>query len=114
MKPEQFIREFGEKKAREVVEGATGIDFAYDTNDQVYMRCGDIQDGYSIDDYEDFLLLEDLKRLVESVDLIKKVGGIKKAKEMLELFEDRKGRSDNYMLLFRAAQDHESIYGGGE
>jgi hypothetical protein len=57
--------------------------------------------------------MEALQDLVESVDLITKVGGIKKAKEMLALFEDRKGRSDNYMPLFRAAQDYESIYGEG-
>ena len=61
MKPEQFIREFGPGKAREVVEGASELWFAYDAHDQVYMRCGDIQDGYSIDDYEGCFLLVDLK-----------------------------------------------------
>lgn len=34
MKPEQFIREFGEKKAREVVEGAPDLSLFYDLEKQ--------------------------------------------------------------------------------
>lgn len=106
----QFIREFAVEKAREVVEGATAIDFAYDAHDQVYMRCGDIQDGYSIEDYEDCVLLEDLKRLVESLDLVKKLGGIDKCEGYAQVcfFKNR----DKYgNRIKQAIRDHESIYG---
>lgn len=106
MKPEQFIREYGVEKAREVVRGASEnhnkFDIDLDKTVEAYKVRPKLVD------------LHYLKRLVESLDLVAKVGGIKKAKEMLELFEDRKGRSDNYMPLFRAVQDHESIYGGGD
>ena len=105
MKPEQFIREYGVEKAREVVDGAPEGHKGYNDVIKQYTRGV----WFSRD-----VLLSDLKRLVESLDLIIKVGGIKKAKHMLELFEDRKGRTDNYMPLFRAVQDHESIYGGGD
>lgn len=86
MKPEQFIRWFGIEDAKYLIEQN--------------INCNDFK-----------FSLEDLKRLVESLDLIEKVGGIKRAKELLELFEDRKGRADNYMPLFRAVQVQESIYG---
>ncbi|MGE9817213.1 hypothetical protein ACQP6V_03290 [Acinetobacter baumannii] len=127
MKPEQFIRDFGEKKAREVVEGAPEGATHYGLR-QYRQWEGRILKTFTEGSWrstavfggnlrfieDDCLCIQDLKRLVESLDLIEKVGGIKKAKHMLELFEDRKGRTDNYMPLFRAVQDHESIYGGGE
>lgn len=78
MKPTQFIKDHGLEKAREVVEGASELWFAYDAHDQVYIRCGDIQDGYSIADYEDCFLLDELRSLVESVDLVNDLGGMQK------------------------------------
>ncbi|MBR7714431.1 hypothetical protein KC099_14715 [Acinetobacter nosocomialis] len=135
MKPEQFIRDFGVEKAREVVEGAPDEAWKYISG--WHNRYGDeVKDwGVFKPQYEAYhpdasssnagrfdaqmrqlecVDLSDLKRLVESLDLIEKFGGIKRAKELLKLFEDRKGRTDNYMPLFRAVQDHESIYGGGD
>ena len=113
MKPEWFIREFGVEKAREVVEGASGVDFAYDAHDQVYMRCGDIQDGFSINDYEGCFLLEDLKRLVESIDLVESWGGINDLK-LYDLSHCKdKPESAGYKLL-KAIAAYESIYGGGD
>lgn len=94
MKPEQFIREFGLKKAREVVEGAPDktathyvfhkISNYYSVEFQSWHHDGEWWDSDChteqdlIDSYgSDFVLsLSDLKRLVKSVDLINSVGGL--------------------------------------
>ncbi|MDC5443930.1 hypothetical protein NRA37_06840 [Acinetobacter baumannii] len=107
MKPEQFIREFGLDKAREVVEAA--ID---GSTHAIYKQA----DG--------LINLRDLKRLVESLDIIDALEGIKGAKGTLynliqlewDEFEHR--YIDNWTCtkerLEHAIRDHESIYGGGD
>lgn len=74
MKPEQFIREFGLDKAREVVEGAPlgSVSFSFEDNEIVYFK----DDAYFDNDYEDWfeiyfmmpelILILDLKSLVVS------------------------------------------------
>ncbi|HCT5536652.1 TPA: hypothetical protein OT117_003779, partial [Acinetobacter baumannii] len=66
MKPGQFIREFGEKKAREVVE------VAIDGSTHVIYEQAD-----------GLINLKELKRLVESLDLIEELGGMKVIKKHL-------------------------------
>lgn len=109
MKPEQFICEFGPNTFR------ISMSFV-NTAKYLVVHEGEIDFTDEIKPHHGDRVFERnvVKRLVESLGLIEKVGGIKKAKDMLELFEDRKGRADNYMPLFRAVQDHESIYGGGD
>ncbi|KQD95659.1 hypothetical protein A1D06_11185 [Acinetobacter baumannii] len=68
MKPEQFIREYGAEKAREVVDGAPVQAFGYDFIDDDYFDGADIQDGYSIDQCEGCVCVPDLERLVDSLD----------------------------------------------
>lgn len=55
-----LIEELGLEKCKAIVDGAPEPAFAYDTVDEEYMFCGDIQDGYSIDDYEGCVTLHDL------------------------------------------------------
>ncbi|MDC5478921.1 hypothetical protein OHW97_01905 [Acinetobacter baumannii] len=98
MKPEQFIREWGFEYSRKYVALAESE--------------GDILPWEL-----------SLKRLVESLDIIKDLGGIKDAKGTLynlvqldwDEFEHR--YIDNWMCtrprLERAIKDHGSIYGGG-
>ncbi|OTG82372.1 hypothetical protein [Acinetobacter sp. ANC 4648] len=59
-----LIEELGLEKCRAIVEGAPELAFAYDTEDQEYMFCGDIQDGYSIDHYEDCIVIDDLRAAI--------------------------------------------------
>ncbi|MDP7799752.1 hypothetical protein [Acinetobacter baumannii] len=112
MKPEQFIREFGEKKAREVVEGIPSK----------YMECYYSTLCYctKAKKYSDrfnprieLVNMADLKRLVESIDLVESWGGI----EDLKLYDlshcKDKPESAGYKLL-KAIADYESIYGGGD
>ncbi|MDC5154371.1 hypothetical protein OHW42_10375 [Acinetobacter baumannii] len=96
MKPEQFIREYGVEKAREVVEAA--ID---GSTHVIYEQA----DG--------LINLRDLKRLVDSVDLVESWGGIDDVK-LYDLSHCKdKPESAGYKLL-QAIADYESIYGGGQ
>lgn len=133
MKPEQFIREFGVEKAREIVSDAP--------NDSALFRlCGieeiptylRVKDGkywrYSwrsgfreacqptynkINDAGELVSLSDLKLLVESVDLVESWGGIDDVK-LYDLSRCKdKPESAGYKLL-HAIADYESIYGGGD
>ncbi|EJB8498011.1 hypothetical protein [Acinetobacter baumannii] len=124
MKPEQFIREFGVDKAREVVEGAPDktathwvfrkIPNYYSVDFQSWFHDGEWWDSDChteqdlIDSYgEDFVVsLSDLKRLVESLERINKCGGLYGFKTYCN--------GDYSQEDLQAIRDHESIYGGGE
>ncbi|MEO9300516.1 hypothetical protein ABI223_01965 [Acinetobacter pittii] len=122
MKPEQFIREFGVEKAREVVEGAIYPIFGYDPVGMNYIHkqcdvapvryspnCNSWSEDYAIET----ILIEDIKRLVESLDLIKYLGGYERTKARLQMA--RKNRTtfgSDHLRWQQACRDHESIYGG--
>ncbi|USI39628.1 hypothetical protein NE421_04640 [Acinetobacter baumannii] len=124
MKPEQFIREFGVEKAREVVEGAPDktathwvfrkIPNYYSVDFQSWFHDGEWWDSDChteqdlIDSYgEDFVVsLSDLKRLVESLERINKCGGLYGFKTYCN--------GDYSQEDLQAIRDHESIYGGGD
>ncbi|EJD6088948.1 hypothetical protein ACTTXG_003543 [Acinetobacter baumannii] len=102
MKPEQFIREFGVEKAREVIEAA--ID---GSTHVIYKQA----DG--------LINLKDLKRLVESLDRIAQLGGLSKAKDhlayLISFGSEFAGVSkDEIKELQQDVAVHESIYGGGD
>lgn len=110
MKPEQFIREFGVEKAREVVKGAPDGHKGY--NDVINQYTRGV--WFSRD-----VMLSDLKRLVESVDRVNEHGGYLAAKELLSFLIVHQGAfgksavSDETINSLKAAiRDHESIYGG--
>ncbi|CDG77851.1 TPA: hypothetical protein ACSE6S_000344 [Acinetobacter baumannii] len=122
MKPEQFIRDFGEKKAREVVEGAPGFPvFGYCTltGNYIFKRSNatayyhNETNSWSEDYAIELILLEDLKRLVESLDIIEFHEGISGAKLVYKLRPSDAEGVDLWVRLERAIKDHESIYGGG-
>lgn len=97
MKPEQFIREFGVEKARDVVEGAPDGHKGY--NDVINQYTRGV--WFSRD-----VMLSDLKRLVESLDRIDKCGGLYGFKTYCN--------GDYSQEDLQAIRDHESIYGGGD
>lgn len=104
MKPEQFIRDFGLEKAREVVEGHIK---AYIPELFKYWS-EELNDYVLAPKYASFLV-EDLKRLVESADLVNSLGGIKAARS-----EAHKDCFVYNQPLLAAIADHESIYGGAQ
>ncbi|AZC09430.1 hypothetical protein DKE47_006250 [Acinetobacter nosocomialis] len=111
MKPEQFIREHGEKKAREVVEDAPDGHKGY--NDVINQYTRGV--WFSRD-----VMLSDLKRLVESLEIIETVGYDRDgAEEIYEFSKDCEvihyaGLEIKVTRLAQAIRDHESIYGGGD
>ena len=121
MKPEQSIREKGLKEAREVVEGAPEGATHYGLR-QYRQWEGRILKTFTDESWrstavfggnlrfieDDCLKIQDLKRLVESVELIEELGGIKLVKD-----HGRKGGLYGGRVI-TAIRDHESIYGGGD
>lgn len=129
MKPEQFIRRYGVEKAREVVEGipkaksfiSGDVKEAQGYNSKLnkyvmwewlykfHWREGDWQiQSYTGSDFTiDVFDLSDLKRLVESLDLVSSLGGLKAARS-----EAHKDCFSYNQPLLAAIADYESIYGG--
>ncbi|CCH57730.1 hypothetical protein A323_gp22 [Acinetobacter phage AP22] len=152
MNPEQFIREYSVEKAREVVEGAPAFPvFGYCTltGNYIFKRSNatayyhNETNSWSEDYAIELILLDDLKRLVESADLIESLGGYEAAVNELyhqkdqhawehklghgEVFAHPCWEWDDVMRLDQAikddeaiyalgieSKDHESIYGGGD
>ena len=94
----QFIKDHGVDKAREVVEGAPELAEYYSTIDGEYYRIE-----------INAVNLKQLKRLVESVDLVKRYGGIAEVKT---LHQDEFWSERVFERLKQAIADYESIYGG--
>lgn len=125
----QFIQQYGVYKAREVVEGAPDktathyvfrkISNYYSVEFQSWFHDGewwdsdchteqDLIDSYGLD----FVVsLSDLKRLVESVDLVKSYGGIINAKHDVKYLDlDWDYDTPRVTRLKQAIADYESIY----
>lgn len=108
MKPEQFIREFGVKKAREVVEGAPeGTTHIHSVTWQNYKQGGNNnyvwgrsdQAGWYLSIYDTLngmMILEDLKRLVESLDRFNK---FEDTHEALDAIDDAPEGATDYRKL---------------
>ncbi|WP_139843132.1 hypothetical protein [Acinetobacter baumannii] len=137
MKPEQFIKRYGINEAKKIIDKApNGTTHIHSVTLQNYMQgegnnyvwCGSGRDGWYFSIYDTLngmMALEDLKRLVESVDLVELLGGIDIAKRKVKMAEFNgfllisvpveNGFGDIYaQKVERAIRDHESIYGGGE
>ncbi|MDR9713583.1 hypothetical protein [Acinetobacter pittii] len=114
MKPEQFIRDFGVEKAREVVASASENHnkFDIDLNKTV--------EAYKV--RPKLVDLHYLKRLVESLDLVELLGGIDGLNVLLDMANSpfalsgitRDGVFYSSEKIKELAQVHESIYGGGD
>jgi hypothetical protein len=110
MKPEQFIREFGPNifkismsfvnTAKYLVVHEGEIDFT----DEIKPHHGDRVFERDV-----------VKRLVESLDLLKYLGGYERTKARLQMA--RKNGTTfgiDHLRWQQAIRDHESIYGGGD
>lgn len=121
----QFIKWHGVDKARGVVDGApdgarvyVGITKRYFSSpsrlyDFEEMEWEEMDRGMDLDLYEDQIWLEDLKRLVKSIDLVKSYGGIINAKHDVKYLDlDWDYDTPRVTRLKQAISDYESIYGG--
>ncbi|EJO43169.1 hypothetical protein [Acinetobacter baumannii] len=102
MKPEQFIREFGPNTFR------ISMSFV-NTAKYLVVHEGEIDFTDEIKPHHGERVFERdvVNRLIESLDLVKKLGGLQGAKAYVP---------DGYKSdrLKQAIKDHGSIYGGGE
>lgn len=122
MKPEQFIREFGLGKARDLLDQREKFIHVekpthFDTDLEIFIHEADFRTG-KLDESD--INLSDLKRLVESVDRVNEHGGYLATKELLSFLIVHQGAfgkgavSDETINSLKAdIRDHESIYGGG-
>jgi hypothetical protein len=106
----QFIKEHGVEKAREVVSGAP-------QNAVYYWQIPRCKYGvYSSHEQKQgrAIVLEELKRLVESVDLIDSLGGLELSKKESNdcRFYEYADMSHRSYAIKQAIADYESIYGG--
>ncbi|EXB42406.1 hypothetical protein J540_3508 [Acinetobacter baumannii 1440422] len=88
MKPEQFIRWFGIEDAKYLIEQN--------------INCNDFE-----------FSLDDLKRLVKSVEIINQAGGYEVVKTAISNYR-ASGDMVTFSSLEKRLKDHESIYGGGD
>ncbi|MFW6476639.1 hypothetical protein ACOCHT_15960 [Acinetobacter baumannii] len=102
MKPEQFIRDFGPNTFR------ISMSFV-NTAKYLVVHEGEIDFTDEIKPHHGDRVFERdvVNRLIESLDLVKKLGGLQGAKAYVP---------DGYKSdrLKQAIKDHESIYGGGQ
>ncbi|MEA1231075.1 hypothetical protein ODQ17_17005 [Acinetobacter sp. IRS14] len=104
MKPEQFIRDWGLPEAKRLINESPewASEWCMDCKDYINYCDSDV-----VSDCESCVSIAGLERLVESLDLVKKLGGLQGAKAYVP---------DGYKSdrLKQAIRDHESIYGGGD
>lgn len=117
MKPIDFIQQHGVEKAREVVEGAP-------TRANWYQVKGKYSnDLYSCNHeiYGEAIMLSDLKRLVESVELVNSNGGWNGTKNTIKLYQSSLDLGLNHGVdgvdaeteiprLKQAIADYEALY----
>lgn len=109
MKPEQFIREYGVEKARELLNADSDFK-TYCLIDKSFWGESEGACSFCVD-------LDGVKRLVELLDFVQTYGGIVMAKRQLDLFlrvnlEQGTALSNTVSRLKDAVAVHESIYGG--
>ena len=108
----QFIKEHGVEKAREVVQlapdGATHL-----SNDTRHYVNADFKPlpTHIKEQLPKLIVINDLKRLVESVDLVKSYGGIINAKHDVKYLDlDWDYDTQRVTRLKQAIADYESVY----
>ena len=104
MNANQFIKDHGVDKAREVVDKHHECYMP-----EVFKYWSEQLHDYVLAPKYAPCLVSDLKRLVESVDLVKRYGGIAEAKT---IHNDEFWCERAFEQLEQAIADYESIYGG--
>lgn len=103
-----FIKEHGVDKAREVVEVAPDWASEFCSQSDEYINYSDTG---NVGDCNSCVAIERLKHLVESVDLVKRYGGIAEVKT---LHQDEFWNERVFERLKQAIADYENIYGESE
>ncbi|MDC4653043.1 hypothetical protein Q4334_14300 [Acinetobacter baumannii] len=113
MKASKLIRDKGLQYAKEIVDSAPSN--ATEWNEGFEFQCGQSVEISKADREKYFVDLSELKRLVESVEIIQFWQGIDRCKELVEDYKEESIHKDSYgHRIIQAIRDHESIYGGVE
>lgn len=113
MNAHKFVAEKGIDEAKRVLELASDA-WAYDAEQDCFFDGSDLQDGYSIEHCNGCFLVEELKQVVESVELIDSYGGITKAKSLCNCFSNAcksagVKTSPRLLVLQKAIADYELV-----
>ncbi|WP_312056875.1 hypothetical protein [Acinetobacter courvalinii] len=108
----QFIKDHGVEKARKLAFDPLHPQMTHVTDDGRHWLNKDNPHCHATaDDLKDMIVLTELKRIIESLDLVESWGGIEAVKRYdLEPCRN-KPESAGYRLI-QAIADYESIYGG--
>ena len=110
-----FIQDNGVDKAREVVEGAPD-GATHLSDDACHYVNADFKPlpAHIKEQLPKLIVIDDLKRLVESVDLIDSLGGLELSKKESNdcRFYEYADMSHRSYAIKQAIADYESIYGG--
>lgn len=109
----QFIKEHGVEKAREELKKLPNSSVTHMTDD-VRMFVDEnnpLLDKFQRSQIKDLICIEDLKRLVDSLDLVKSYGGIINAKHDVKYLDlDWDYDTPRATRLKQAIADYEAIY----
>lgn len=103
----QFIQKHGVEKAREAISNCCWMEKSY---------CTKLGHGCIKNDHDCCVDVDDLKRIVESVDLLKSNGGYEEAKDTFD-FAIKHGMNDLTEFgsrLKQAIADYEQLFGNTE
>lgn len=110
MNAHEFVAAKGIDEAKLVLELASDA-WAYDAEEDCFFDGSDLQDGYSIEHCNGCFLVEELKQVVESVEIVETLGGTDNAKG--EYFEYvHSGKSELKISpprLAKAIDDYELV-----
>ena len=120
MNATQFIQQHGVEKAREELTKLPNSNVTHMTDDaRMFIdENNPLLDEFQRSQIKDLICIDDLKRLVESVDLVEHFGNdLIGAKQLLEFSKDCKtielsGSVITVERLKQAIADYETIYGG--
>lgn len=109
----EFVRKFGWGKAKEIVNWQSDSKWAdhYCISDEAIGSAGRKYSEALCLKNSDFVLINDLKRLVESWELVESRGGLDEAKKEAEMLE-WSNQVEWYNKLIKAIADVESVGGG--
>ncbi|WP_096910994.1 MULTISPECIES: hypothetical protein [Acinetobacter] len=107
----QFVQQRNIDEVREVLSMLPNFIVTHMTDDaRMFIDANNpLLDEFQRSQIKDLICIEELKRLVESVDLVKRYGGIAEVKT---LHQDEFWSERVFERLKQAIADYESIYGG--
>lgn len=111
----QFIKDHGVEKAREELNKLPNSNVTHMTDDaRMFIdEKNPLLDEFQRSQIKDLICIDDLKRLIDSVDLVKSYGGVINAQHEIKYLDlDWDYDSPRVVRLKQAIADYESIYGG--